>query len=261
MANNNRIHADLYQAARALNEIHRMYGQNSLAHTSTKYQFLPQTTKRISGMMLREARYQRRRNYRKFKRGSLVFVEFGVNVGKELSNRHWAVVLDKSDYVSKGTLTVVPVSSKERSDYVKIDEVIAKNPFAFIEEYLISSARNIYFACRNTEGGLETYMDGEFKTTLALLHERFGDEYSESEKFEVDKQFLTEAKVKLIKIYELVLHYVRFTEASYAKCSNITTISKDRIIFINDMDPCGRFSVNEDTLDRIDQKVAELYIK
>ena len=57
MANNNRIHEDLYIAARALDEIHRMYGQNSLAHTSTKYQFLPQTTKRISEMML--TMYQR----------------------------------------------------------------------------------------------------------------------------------------------------------------------------------------------------------
>ena len=261
MAKNNRIHEDLYRAARALDEIHRMYGQNSLAHTSTKYQFLPQTTKRISGMMLREARYQGRRNYRKFKRGSLVFVEFGVNVGKELSNRHWAVVLDKSDYVSKGTLTVVPVSSKKGFDAVKIDGAIADDPFSTIEKYLASSSKSVYFAFRSVEDSLTTPLSDETISSIKFLHDRYGDEYDESNADEVNELFLVETMKKIIKIHKLITHYKRFQSESYAKCSNITTISKDRIIFINDMDPCGRFTVNDDTLDRIDQKVAELYIK
>lgn len=259
MANNNRIHEDLYIAARALDEIHRMYGQNSLAHTSTKYQFLPQTTKRISEMMLREARDQERRNYRKFKRGSLVFVEFGVNVGKELSNRHWAVVLDKSDYVSKGTLTVVPVSSKKGFDAVKIDGAIADDPFSTIEKYLASSARSVYFLYRSVEDSLT--LGDETMSSMKILHDLYGDEYDEATADEVNELFLVETMKKIIKIHKLLTHYKRFQSESYAKCSNITTISKDRIIFINDMDPCGRFTVNDDTLDRIDQKVAELYIK
>lgn len=261
MANNNRIHADLYQSARDLDEIHRMYDQNLLAHTSTKYQFLPQTTKRISEMMLREARDQERRNYRKFKRGSLVFVEFGVNVGKELSNRHWAVVLNKSDYVSNGTLTVVPVSSKKGFDSVKIDGAIADDPFSTIEKYLMSSAKSVYFLYRSVEDSLTTSLSDETMSSIKILHDRYGNEYDESTADEVNELFLVETMKKVIKIHKLLTHYKRFQSESYAKCSNITTISKDRIIFINDMDPCGRFTVNDDTLDRIDQKVAELYIK
>lgn len=259
MANNNRIHADLYQSARALDEIHRLYGQNSLAHTSNKYQFLPQTTKRISEMMLREARYQGSRNYRKFKRGSLVFVEFGVNVGKELSNRHWAVVLNKSDYVSNGTLTVVPVSSKKGFDSVKIDGAIADDPLSTIEKYITSSARSVYFLYRSVEDSLT--LGDETMSSMKILHDLYGDEYDEATADEVNELFLVETMKKIIKIHKLLTHYKRFQSESYAKCSNITTISKDRIIFINDMDPCGRFTVNDDTLDRIDQKVAELYIK
>ena len=98
-------------------------------------------------------------------------------------------------------------------------------------------------------------------SSIKILHDRYGDEYDESDTVEVNELFLVETIKRIFKIHELLTHYKRFQSESYAKCSNITTISKDRIIFINDMDPCGRFTVNDDTLDRIDQKVAELYIK
>ena len=63
------------------------------------------------------------------------------------------------------------------------------------------------------------------------------------------------------KLKNLFNHYERFNKVSYAKCDQIKTISKDRIIYLNDLDPCGKIKVSNETLDRIDEKLKELYLK
>ena len=262
MANNNRIHEDLYQSACDLDEIHRLYGQNSLVHTSNKYQFLPQTTKRISGMMLREAQRQRRKNYHKFKRGALVFVEFGVNVGKELSNRHWAIVLTKKDSVQKGTLTVVPISSKCGWHSVEIDGLISTSAESFIKGYYRSNSIKMFMVLESLKNDpLNIYgSDNRFIDLYNKYHDMFADEISDMEKPIIDDEFIKDLSIQIDKSLDLAIHYDRFRKVSFARCSDITTISKDRIIFKNNLDPCGKIIVSPESLDRIDKKISDLYI-
>ena len=84
-------------------EVEKLYKLGKAKHTSSKYRFLAPAVKRQSEQFLFEAKTQKRK-YWKFSRGSLVFVEFGVNIGGELSNNHWAIVLDKVDSPYKKTL-------------------------------------------------------------------------------------------------------------------------------------------------------------
>ncbi|HAP8019376.1 TPA: type II toxin-antitoxin system PemK/MazF family toxin, partial [Enterococcus faecium] len=58
------------------------------------------------------------KNYRVYKRGTIVYVDFGVNVGYELSGNHFAIVLNNKDNSKNGVVCVVPISSKKKSNYV-----------------------------------------------------------------------------------------------------------------------------------------------
>ncbi len=56
-----------------------------------------------------------KKNYNKpnFKRGEIVKVDFGINLGSELSNTHFAIVLNSDDNNSVDNLTVLPLTSKK----------------------------------------------------------------------------------------------------------------------------------------------------
>lgn len=65
-----------------------------------------------------------------FKRGNVVWIDFGFNIGNEFGGMHPAVILKNFD----NDLFVVPISSKKPSEYVKIEEKLANNELS-IEEY------------------------------------------------------------------------------------------------------------------------------
>lgn len=73
---------------------------------------------------------------------------------------------------------------------------------------------------------------------------------------------------KLIKLSEdakkfdkLVTHYEKFNKFTFAKCTNIQTVSKDRIIRLNSLDPVGKFKVSKETLDILDAELMQLFTK
>ncbi|HBK5318347.1 TPA: type II toxin-antitoxin system PemK/MazF family toxin, partial [Enterococcus faecium] len=64
------------------------------------------------------------KNYRVYKRGTIVYVDFGVNVGYELSGNHFAIVLNNKDNSKNGVVCVVPISSKKKSNYVSVGKIL-----------------------------------------------------------------------------------------------------------------------------------------
>jgi Uncharacterized protein conserved in bacteria len=70
--------------------------------------------------LAREKNHQIPKYYTKFKHGSVVMVNFGPNVGSELSGNHFAIVLNKVDKRENKLLTVVPLSSKDHSNYLDL---------------------------------------------------------------------------------------------------------------------------------------------
>lgn len=55
---------------------------------------------------------------KKYKRGSIIKANLGFNVGNEEGGLHYCIVLDKSNALSSGTLTVIPLTStKENKKY------------------------------------------------------------------------------------------------------------------------------------------------
>ncbi|WP_288531870.1 type II toxin-antitoxin system PemK/MazF family toxin [uncultured Secundilactobacillus sp.] len=68
----------------------------------------------------KENSHQLPKYYRVFKRGTLVMVNFGVQLGAEFSGNHFAVVLNRNDNKYSPVLTVVPLSSKEKRWYANL---------------------------------------------------------------------------------------------------------------------------------------------
>ena len=69
----------------------------------------------------------KKKKFLKYKKGTIVFCDFGIGLGEEISLRHFAIVLDNKDNPYKGTLTVIPLSSKNRKGYINLGDNLINN--------------------------------------------------------------------------------------------------------------------------------------
>ncbi|WPX08133.1 type II toxin-antitoxin system PemK/MazF family toxin [Anaerocellum danielii] len=69
-----------------------------------------------TNLFLKSRNFKKGEDYKKFgifKRGDIVLVNFGYNVGTEKNKIRWAVVIDVNNLPTFGTLTVVPLTTKQ----------------------------------------------------------------------------------------------------------------------------------------------------
>ena len=62
--------------------------------------------------------------FRRYSRGSIVKVRFGVNIGSEFSGDHFAIVVSKGDTAYNPVLHVIPISSKKQKKSVDLGNVL-----------------------------------------------------------------------------------------------------------------------------------------
>lgn len=80
-----------------------------------KFAYLDEWLLKNSKLLLTEAKeYETKTNqtYKTYKRGTIIKVDFGVNLGSEMSQVHFAIVLNNYDNPKNNILTVVPLTSK-----------------------------------------------------------------------------------------------------------------------------------------------------
>lgn len=72
-----------------------------------------------------EDTFKQRKKYLKFKRGQIVRVNFGFNLGNELGGTHYAVVMSENDNYGNSNLIVVPLTSKkDKTNFSEKDDRI-----------------------------------------------------------------------------------------------------------------------------------------
>lgn len=235
---------------------------HSTSKNNNKFRFLPNWLEKESNLFLSETQ-NTSKSYNVLKRGSLIFVDFGINIGSELSNRHWAVVLNKNDSPKSRNLTVLPISSKEKKFSVMIDEVIQQKSKRFLLPILDKIGFDYFSIIHYALTEITPFDLGSADEIYQEFLIQYGDAYNSESAKEIYDNGAGMEKVENTnrKLKDLVNHYQRFNKISYAKCDQIKTISKDRIIYINELDPCGKIKVSDETLDRIDEKLKELYLK
>lgn len=246
----------ILKASKNFEKVHSTFKNNN------KFRFLPNWLEKESNLFLSETQ-NTSKSYNVLKRGSLIFVDFGINIGSELSNRHWAVVLNKNDSPKSRNLTVLPISSKEKKFSVMIDEVIQQKSKRFLLPILDKIGFDYFSIIHYALTEITPFDLGSAEEIYQEFLIQYGDAYNSESAKEIYDNGAGMAKVENTnrKLKDLVNHYQRFNKISYAKCDQIKTISKDRIIYINELDPCGKIKVSDETLDRIDEKLKELYLK
>lgn len=104
-----------------------------------------------------------------FKRGEIIKVDFGINLGSELSNTHFAIVLNSDDNNNVDNLTVIPLTSKSGYKRFYLENILKpfgnqkynKDTYALITQITTISKTKIF------NSNIKCYCD---KTILEKLN-------------------------------------------------------------------------------------------
>lgn len=168
---------------------------------------------------------------KKYKRGSIIKANLGFNIGNEEGGLHYCIVLDKSNALSSGTLTIIPLTSiKENKKY---------------NSTTLNLGNEIYLNLKNICDRMSQKLSKEYEDIWKLPAEKV-------EQFNTDFKYIKKIEKEISKM----------KKGSIALVSQITTISKQRIYDPKTSgDILANLRVSNNTLDLIDLKIKELFIK
>lgn len=198
-----------------------------------------------------------------YKRGDIVKVNFGFNIGSELGGVHYAVVIDNDNRHSSNTMVVVPLSSlKEGQQVYDRDVDIGSEFFNTFDAKLIREIAATSEEVNDISGMkeiLESYekalMGKDTSATAVITSEELTikrKEYSER---------LQKIKSKLTFLQASSKELSLMKTGSVAKVEQIRAISKERIWdpqHTTDVLYGIRLSAN--TMDKINTKIKELFL-
>lgn len=202
----------------------------------------------------------------RYKRGSIIKVNFGFNIGKELGGLHFAVVLDNDNKRNADVLTVIPLSSTDGKD------VHERSVDLGAELYKKVSAKqtNLLEKAQKELEDLQEAGDA-LQSSLDLLRD-IESRSTNSEVVLKDKiEKIINYQQELIKKEELLnksIHTLEKNGAEIAKLkigsmavvNQITTISKQRIYTPKKSeDFLYGVSLSPSAMDKINEKLKELY--
>ena len=193
-----------------------------------------------------------------YKRGSVIKVNLGFNIGAEYGGLHYAIVLDKGNLHHSQTLTIVPLRSSDNRTihprdvdlgselhnrlYQKNNSLI-KETSANIEkdENFLEAMLKVIDKLKAMDSADSTsYLDGMISEIRNNIHSH-RDYYN-----------------RLLKQQEEIN---RMKNGSVAKIEQITTVSKQRIyIPKNKNDLLYGISFSKEAMEKINDKIKELYI-
>lgn len=93
-------------------------------------------------------------SYPNFKRGQIIKVDFGINIGTELSHSHFAIVLNDDDTTLNDNITVMPITSKNGYRRIYLGKLLLKamphtkkynlNCYGFLTQITTISKKRIF---------------------------------------------------------------------------------------------------------------------
>ncbi|CAM3098574.1 type II toxin-antitoxin system PemK/MazF family toxin [Staphylococcus argensis] len=214
-----------------------------------KFKYLPSWQYSKAYWFKKEYKGSNKKRFVKLKRGSIVFINFGVNVGSEISGHHFAVVINKNDTIFKPVITVVPLTSKCKDFYIALENTVIKNA----TEHLKMQLNEIYKRMEIPKNYIELSSN---KSCEKFLISHFLVGFLEF----INVYAIIMENVKEINLLEKVIQmYTKYKKNTYADVNNIQTISKLKIQSINKYDPSGKIKVSNDNLNDIDKAIIERF--
>ena len=206
-------------------------------------------------------------------------VNFGTNIGYELSGNHFAIVLNKDDNNKNGLLTVIPLTSKGKPSYLELDDSI---------QDLVLNAQNKYIDMLISTQKLHNQHKKEIddaltdvNTNLNKIKELMGEDgyilkyndildqmFEETDKYlekinelnSITDKERQEIEDNMDKVYSVLEKYNSKNKTSYAMIRNITTVSKLKILKpINKFDPIGKMYISIKSLNKLDLELRKIF--
>lgn len=203
-----------------------------------------------------ESKFDPTRNI-SYKRGDIVFVNFGFGIGSEFGGNHYAVVLDKDNHRNSSSITVVPLSSLKENK-----EVYERDVFLGNELY-----EKMHLKLQSNINSLREHSASN-KTLLDLIQEKMQSLPPSDSAIDEITQLQDVLEEKQRKLWEAINDSERIKnellnlkKGSIAKLEQIRTISKIRIYNPRSKrDPLYNIRFSEESMQKINQKLKELYL-
>lgn len=203
-----------------------------------------------------------------YKRGDVIKVNLGFNVGSEQGGLRYAIVLDKDNKHNAKTITVIPLTSQKNNKE--------------IYERDVPLGRELYNRLKSKYDSIKDSIEPQrIKYKQALHHAQILKDYIQKQTQKIS-QPISEPTENLIWVNSLInfynenlteldgkdqslakieteLHKMRY--GSIAKIEQITTISKQRIYDPKrSADVLAGIRFSDAAMDKINEKIKELYI-
>ncbi|WP_232345955.1 type II toxin-antitoxin system PemK/MazF family toxin [Mammaliicoccus sciuri] len=250
------------------NEIYK-----TLYNTSKeRFKGLPYWHRSKSNWLYKEYKGQISSTYNSYKRGTIIYVDFGVNVGSEISGGHFAIVLNKNDNKKSSMLNVIPLSSKEKKYYLPIDKTVFENASNTLKQSLDDYQKNILRITSEikklqsdyeelysiTEEGIDAIRDSNNDTGITIDDLKKNIEQLKVN-IESEKKLSNEIEDNKKRIETVYRKYSKYDKQTFACYKSLHSISKLKIRRINKFDPSGKMKVDNNTLEKIDKKIIDEY--
>lgn len=171
---------------------------------------------------------------RTFKRGTIIKVDFGVNIGSEMSQIHFAIVITKDDNPNVDTITVIPLTSKE-------------------SEFNIPLNYNIFSPLIKEVNDFLHYQEIDKRDLRRELSSKY------ISKSQYNRKYSTIAE-NIKEINSVLTYYSNHNKVSYACITQIRNISKSRIIMpVNAYDKLEKIKCPDSVMDDLDRKILDRF--
>lgn len=182
---------------------------------------------------------------RRYKRGEIIKVHLGFNIGSEEGGLHYAVVIDKNNAKSSPVLTIVPLTSVKSSTDINS----LKNGSVFLGNELFTSLNAKVSA---------TYK--HLTEEISFLEDVISDpNFKEmSPEFDDCKRRVKNCEIELSFLQRMRTEVLKMKMGSIALVNQITTISKMRIYDPKtDHDVLSGIKLSNEKLDLIDSEICK----
>ena len=187
------------------------------------------------------------KSLRRYKRGEIIKIHLGFNVGSEEGGLHYAVVLDKNNAKSSPVVTVVPLTSvKPHTDTTNL-----KNGSIFLGNELFTNLNSKI-----------SMVDRKVKSEIDELEKLVADasKKASSEHFSTIDTKLGTARKELELLAKMRAEVLKMKHGSIALVSQITTVSKIRIYDPQtDHDILSGIKLSNEKLDLIDYEIRKSF--
>lgn len=263
-------------AIRSLNNLLEGFINDSSEQHLKKAHLISYWIKDYVRMISFEENFEPTRNIA-YKRGNIVKLNFGFNIGNEYGGLHYGIVLDNKNAHNSPVVTVIPLTSQKDNKEIHANSVDLGNEiyrslkikYDTISKALkdeqeeILSAQKAFTVLVDLAGeSLEKYKQSDDKDTCqAELQkaEKYLEATKKLEQLWQDKEAHNKAQQEYLD--KIGLEISRMKEGSIALVNQITTISKMRIF-----DPrnirgvLSGVSLSEENMEKINQKIKDLYV-